>query len=482
MSEAKIPRIAILGRPNVGKSTLFNILTRTRKAVVKNEPGVTRDVQIEPTEWWGHEFDVIDTGGITEATDTFSQLIKSNITDVLASADLVIVVMDSKSGLVPEDHDIIKIAKQSGKPIFLVVNKVDQMHKAEIHTSEFYEFGIDLTACSFERREGVEKIIEWIIENLPQKTESTKRQGVRLAIIGKPNAGKSSLCNFLLKSNRMLVSDIAGTTVDAIEAELDYNGYTYIITDTAGLRRSSKRKDGVEKLSSFKSYDAIDKSDIVLLLVDGIEGASVQEAKMVEYILSKHKPVILVSNKLDIAKEKIPEFRKSFRENTTNVFHFFEDIPIAFISAKTGSGVDSLFEQIEDLWSKLTINIKTSKLNDFFFESIRMAPAPVFGTKNVKFYYLTQTQQVPPSFIAFANHPEGVTTGYRRFLIKKLKERFDLWGVPIRIFVMKRQKTKRKFNSADQGEPQDELVVEDNAWLNTYILGAEQDEQLDQND
>ncbi len=444
MPATRSPQVAIMGRPNVGKSTLFNILTRSRKAVVRNESGVTRDVNLEPADWWGHEFDVVDTGGITEASDTFSQLIKQQVSELINNVDLLIVVMDGKSGLVPEDRDIIKLAKQSGKPMFLVVNKVDQMQNSELILAEFYEFGIDVIACSFEKRDSVDVIVEWIIGQLPEEPYvPTHREGVRLAVIGKPNAGKSSLCNFLLDKNRMMVSSIAGTTVDAVEAQFKYNEKDYVLIDTAGLRRQSKRKDGVEVLSSFKSYDAIRKADVVLLVIDGVIGPSVQEAKMVEYILDRHKAVIVVSNKIDLAKKERPEFRKWYREQMNEKFHFFDDIPQVFISAKTGSGINDLFSLIEDVWVKMSTKIKTSKLNDFFFESIRQAPAPVYGTKNVKFYYLTQTHQVPPSFIAFANQPEGVTTGYRRFLIKRIKQRFDLQGIPIRIFCMKSKKNKK---------------------------------------
>jgi GTP-binding protein len=235
----------------------------------------------------------------------------------------------------------------------------------------------------------------------------------------------------------MLVSNIAGTTVDAVEAEFDYGEQRYILIDTAGLRRKSRRHDGVEAISAFKSEGAIDKADIVLLMIDGNVGVTDQDNKMIEYALNAHKAIILVANKLDIAKLEIPEFRKTFRENISKEIHYFKDIPVAFISAKTGAGIKDLFLLVEEMWKKLHTKISTSKLNKFFYEAIRLAPAPVWGTKNVKFYYLTQTHQTPPSFIAFANHPGGVDNSYRRFLSKKIKEEYNLKGVPIRIFVMR---------------------------------------------
>lgn len=430
------PKVAIIGRPNVGKSTLFNILTRTRKSVVKDEAGVTRDIQIEPTEWWGKKFDVVDTGGLTDAKDEFSVLIKENLLSLIDDFDSLVVVMDGRSGLLPEDRLLVRLANESGKPYLLVVNKVDQMHKSEMILSEFYEFGREVIACSFERRDNVDEIVEWIIENV-EEPKHTEREGLRVAIVGKPNVGKSSLCNYLLGKKRMLVSDIAGTTVDAIEDCFSYNEKQFIIVDTAGLRRQAKRNDGVEFLSAIKSHKAIDQADLVLLMVDGQEGPTKQDAHVVEYILSKHKAVIMVANKVDLAKKKIPAFRKWFKETTEKEFHFFTDIPIAFTCANTGTGVNQLLDQVIHTWDRLNIKIPTSQLNKFFYNVIRQAPSPVYATKNVKFYYLTQTDQVPPSFIAFANQPDGVTPSYRRFLSNRIKKNWDLMGLPVRIFVMK---------------------------------------------
>lgn len=429
-------RVAIIGRPNVGKSTLFNFLTDSRKAVVKDQPGVTRDILIEPGEIWGQKFDVIDTGGLTEATDTFSQLIREQVIDFLSTVDLLLVVMDGRVGLVPEDRDIIRIAKEAGKPFLLIVNKLDSIQDTEGKIAEFYEFGVDVVPTSFEHRHGIAEILEWIVANI-KKNDNTVREGLTIAIVGKPNVGKSSLVNYLLDENRQLVSDIAGTTVDAVDSELIWNDKKYILIDTAGLRRKERREEDVEIISAFKSRDAIRRADLVLLMVDGSEGPTTQDAKILEEILRAHKGVILVANKIDISEKAIPMFRQWFRDKATDEMHFFEDIQICFVSAKTGKGINELFDTIDDIERKLNIDISTSELNDFFMTAIRQAPAPVWGTKNVKFYYLTQTQQVPPAFIAFANHPDGVTPAYRRFLAKRIQDQFDLHGVPIRIFVMR---------------------------------------------
>ncbi len=436
-------KVAIIGRPNVGKSTLFNILTDSRKSVVKDRAGVTRDIIIEPAEIWGKKFDLIDTGGVTESQDLFSKLIKEQVSDFLHSVDYIIAVMDGRIGLVPEDRDIIKLAKQTGRPMLLVINKVDMTHQDDIAKADFHEFGLDVTAASFEQRRGLAEIMEWIFNIIPEQKETLK-EGLNVAMVGKPNVGKSSLCNCLLGVNRMLVSEVAGTTVDSVDSPFIYNNEKYILVDTAGLRRQSRREDDIEIISAFKSKESIRRSDVVLLVIDGVDGPSEQDAKIMQQILEDHKGVIIVANKSDLAAKEVSKYRETFMAQVQKEFHFFIDVPVVFTSAKSGAGISDLFAKIEEVRQKLHFKVSTSKLNDFFFETIRKAPAPVYGITNVKFYYLTQTNQVPPSFIAFANHPDGVNPSYRRFLIKNLKEEFDLQGIPIRIFCMKSKRNTRE--------------------------------------
>ncbi|WP_374080332.1 ribosome biogenesis GTPase Der [Bdellovibrio bacteriovorus] len=439
------PKVAIIGRPNVGKSTLFNIITDSRKAVVKNQAGVTRDIIIEPVDIWGKQFDLIDTGGITEAGDIFSKLIREQVTEFLHSVDLIVAVMDGRAGLVPEDRDIIRVAKQTGKPFLLVINKVDKVSDEDMFKADFYEFGVDIIAASFEQRRGVGEILEWVVKQVPENP-GTVKEGMNIAIVGKPNVGKSSICNCILGSNRMIVSDVAGTTIDSVDSPFIYNGEKYTLVDTAGLRKSARREEDLEIISAFKSQEAIRRADIVLLMVDGTIGPTDQDARIMQAILEDHKGVILVANKSDLGGKEVPEYRKTFREQVERVFHFFKDVHVVFTSAKTGVGIDDLFEMIAKVSGQMNFRVPTSELNDFFFETIRKAPAPVWGTTNVKFYYLTQTYQKPPAFIAFANHPDGVTNSYRRFLIKNIKERWDLHGLPIRIFCMK----SRRGGSSDE--------------------------------
>lgn len=429
-------KVAIIGRPNVGKSTLFNIITDSRKAVVKNQAGVTRDIMLEPVSIWGKSFDLIDTGGVTEASDLFSKLIKEQVVEFLFTVDFIVAVMDGRAGLLPEDRDIIKIAKQTGKPILLVVNKVDSPHEADLLNAEFHEFGLDVVSTSFEQRRGVSDVLEWIVKMVPEAPK-TVNEGMRIAMVGKPNVGKSSLCNNLLGMNRMMVSDIAGTTVDSVDSPLEFNDKKYVLVDTAGLRRQSKREDDIEIISAFKSQETIRRANIVLLVVDGTVGPTEQDAKIMQSILDDHKGVILVANKSDLGHAEFDNYKQRFLAQVAETFHFFVDVPVVFTSALKNQGMNDLFKEIESVTNKINFKVPTSDLNDFFFNVIRKAPAPVWGTTNVKFYYLTQTYQKPPAFIAFANHPDGVTNSYRRFLIKNLKEAFNLQGTPIRIFCMK---------------------------------------------
>lgn len=432
-------KVAIIGRPNVGKSSLFNFLTRSRKAVVKDQAGVTRDVQVGFADWWGKTFEVLDTGGLTHATDEFSPLIYEQVIGALGRVDLLVVLFDGRQGLLPEDREIFRIVKESGKPFVLAVNKVDREHDAPLLTAEFHEFSDQIIHTSIEKRVHTDRVVEAILEHIPAEMPE-EEESVRITIVGKPNSGKSSLINSLLGEKRVLVSNVAGTTVDAIEETFQYRGRKFTLVDTAGLRRHGKRqkrRDGVEILSSYKSFGAIDRADIVLLVVDGTDGPTDQDAKLYEYIMSQSKAVIMVANKVDLLKGDAEKTKEWFRKKLEYEFHFAQDIPLVFTSALTGEGTDQLLRRAVEIWEKLEVKISTSELNDFFYNVVRQAPSPVYATTNVKFYYLTQTGQKPPSFIAFANHPEGVTPAYRRFLVHRIKAQWQLEGIPVRVFIMK---------------------------------------------
>ena len=258
---------AIIGRPNVGKSTLFNLLTRTRKALVKDEPGVTRDLHAEDCEWWGKKFTIVDTGGLSEAKDQITQLIRAQVLGQMQAFDAFVMVVDGKTGLHPEDKEVLNLIKKIKKPFLVVVNKIDRYEDRDMLLADFYELGVDILPVSFEKHTQVDQLIEWMISNIQEKVQVIP-EGKRITIIGKPNVGKSSICNKLLLKDRHLVSDIAGTTVDAIETPFEFDGEQYILVDTAGIRRPSKIKHGVEYLSVVKTDESIRRSDLVLLMID----------------------------------------------------------------------------------------------------------------------------------------------------------------------------------------------------------------------
>ncbi|MCS6838902.1 MAG: ribosome biogenesis GTPase Der [Bdellovibrionaceae bacterium] len=433
----QLPRVAIVGRPNVGKSTLFNLLIGKRKSVVKNEPGVTRDVLIDRCELWGKWFEIIDTGGLTRSQKSLDMSILDQVQNVLKTVDFAIMVTDGREGLTSDDEEVFRLLKTTGVPFFVLVNKVDHLSSRDLAKSDFYKFGDQIFAVSLESRLGVSEFLEFLYQQLPSVSEEDVLPTLKVALVGKPNVGKSSLVNALLGEKRVIVSETPGTTVDVVEIPFFIGDRPFCLIDTAGLRRSSRRKEDVEIVASFKTQEAIAQADILLLVIDCGVGPTEQDATILQKILEEHKMVIVVANKSDVAKAQDSHFREKFRTAVAQVFHFYPDIPVVFTSAHTKMGLSDLKEKI--LWAQeqLSVRIATSELNDFLFDTIRKAPSPVWGNVNVKFYYMTQTKQVPPSFIAFCNHPEGVDQAYRRFLVNQIKEKFNLKGVPVRVYVMK---------------------------------------------
>lgn len=445
-------RVAIIGRPNVGKSTLFNQLTRSRKAIVRDEPGVTRDIHLGRADWCGVGFDVFDTGGITSGTERlWNAKIKTQALKAAKAADKIILVLDGKYGLNPEDHDLARHVQRLGRPVIAVVNKIDQPKNLELALFDFYILGLkNLVGASFEHKHNIDAILDWLIEGQERNiTNENTEAPVRLAIIGKPNAGKSTLINSLLNEERVVVSPVAGTTVDSIEIPFTRGDLQYVLIDTAGMRRRAKRNEKVEQLSVFKTEDTIEQADVLILMVDGLVGPSQQDARIVQLALENHKAVIIGINKIDIAEKSIPQFRYKARENISSVFHFFPDIPVVYLSALNKRGVSDLFKVVESVWKALNIRISTRQINDFFWEVIKQAPAPSFRGNDIKFFYITQTNQRPPSFMTFVNEPKGVTSSYRRFVINKIKAHFSLKGIPVRLYAKKRvaKKTLQKIQA-----------------------------------
>ena len=431
----------VIGRTNVGKSSLFNRIAKKRKSLVFNESGITRDILKEPTEWWGHTFEIMDSGGLPEREqkDELNLKIQEHIESAMKVADVFIVVTDGRSGIHSEDTRTMEAVRKTGKPFIVFVNKIDNPKNTSLHTSEFFNLSTEILSGSVEQNFGVDEVIEWIISQKKKNPKYQKTMGINpditsLFVIGKANGGKSLLCNQILNTERMIVSAKAGTTLDTVTEFFSKDEKEYSISDNPGSRRGDREER--EKLSFSKSRTELNKSDIALLVVDGTIGAGRQDARLVKLCLEKRKPIILVINKMDLVRTLDEGERERKKEELKRTFHFYPDLPIVYISAKTAYHKEKLFDAIADIKSRMNLKIPTSKLNSFFTKIIRKAPSPVYGTSNVKFYYITQTHKTPPEFIAFANYPKGVTASYRRFVINQIKENWNLQGIPIGFHVL----------------------------------------------
>ena len=443
----------IVGRSNVGKSSLFNRIAKKKKSLVFDETGITRDVLKEDVEWWGQSFTIIDSGGFPEKGDTgeIHQKIQEQIDHAIKETDVCIIVTDGRSGLHSEDEKIVRLIQKTGKPSVIFVNKIDNPKNEQMQKAEFFELSDELISGSAEQEYGIDELIEWIVskkdlvdsssEGLIESSEDlAKKQTDKhfsLFIIGKANSGKSLLCNQILNKERMIVSSQAGTTLDTVTEIFSKGEDTYTISDNPGSRKGKREER--EKLSFAKSRSEIENSDMVLLVIDGVIGPSRQDTRLIKLCLEKHKPVIAVINKMDLLKSLDKEDREQKRIELEKTFHFCEDLPIVFVSAKTGYNKEKLFKLVSEMKKKISLRISTSSLNNFFTKTIRKAPAPVYGTSDVKFYYITQTKKQPPDFIAFANYPKGVTPAYKRFIINQIKDHWNLKGIPIGFHVLSKR-------------------------------------------
>ena len=455
-------KVVIVGRTNVGKSSLFNRLVKKRISLVVNESGITRDLLKDKAHWWGHDFEVIDSGGLPSdhQKDELSLKILEKINTALKFADVFIVVVSAKESLQSEDFEILNKTRRANKPFLLFVNKVDNPQKTDFLTAPFFELNPELLSGSVENNYGVDEIVEWIIcqkkklyasdfkkqltdsssletrenEAFYKRSQSSKMNKAKphqtqLFVIGRANSGKSLLCNQILGNNRMIVSAKSGTTLDTVTEMFSYNKQNYILSDNPGSRRGNREER--EKISYAKSRSELKKADIVLLVLDALLKPGRQETRLVQTCLEEHKPVILVVNKMDLLKSYSSEEKKDMQREIKKTFHFYPDLPIIYVSAKTAYHKDKLFKKIEEIKEKMSFRVSTSELNRFFSKTIRKAPSPVYGVSDVKFYYINQTNKQPPEFIAFANHPKGVTESYKRFVINKIKREWNLKGIPI---------------------------------------------------
>ncbi len=441
--------VALVGRPNVGKSSLFNVLCQKKLALVKDQPGVTRDLRRGVAKWWGKEFSVCDTGGWTNAEDTISKAIRAKLQDQLKAFDFLIFVCDARQGLTADDKNFFSIIRESGKPYLVALNKCDSDAQDEV---EFYGLGVDeFFKISCEHKIGIGPVIEEIfqhVKDLDIKLEDEEEgshlsQHFPITVVGKPNVGKSSLVNRILKKEQQLVSPMAGTTTDTLSFDGSYGDFSFEIYDTAGIRRKTKLDGELEGLTMLKALETIDKAEFVLLVLDGTDKPSKADAKLIERCSEQNKPFLIVANKWDLRKEVEELNKETFKKDLIKEFHFLRSFEVVFVSAKTSSGMDKLFEKLLMLKEKMGKRISTGELNRFFERAIKSTPAPFYHNKQVKLYYITQTRQKTPSFLCFANHPKGVTPAYRRFLENRIRDEFDFHGVPVRVFFLPKDSSKR---------------------------------------
>lgn len=432
--------VAIVGRPNVGKSTLFNRLIEERKAIVEDVPGVTRDRQYGICEWAGHSFNVIDTGGfVAGGTEAFEKEIRQQVLVAVREADAVIFMTDAATGITDLDGSVADMLRRSTKPVFLAVNKVDN-HARLLEASEFHSLGFEHTFfLSSISGSGTGELMDGIAALIPVgREDATAPEGIpRIAIIGQPNVGKSSLLNALLGSERTIVSDVAGTTRDTIHTHYRLFQKDFILIDTAGIRRKARVEEDIEFYSVIRAVKAVDEADVCLLLIDAQKGIAQQDLNIFSLAAKKGKGIVLLVNKWDLVERSTNtarDFERGLRERLAP----FQDVPIVFISAREKTRILKAVETALDVCENRKRKVPTSVLNEVMLKAIEAYHPPVVRGNTVKVKYVTQLPTVVPSFAFFCNYPDDIKTPYRNYLENKLRENFDFTGVPVRIFFRKK--------------------------------------------
>jgi len=434
------PVVAIVGRPNVGKSTLFNALAGEMISIVKDTPGVTRDRIYADVTWLDKEFTMIDTGGIEpDSKDIILSQMREQAQIAIDTAD-VIFITDVKQGLVDADSKVADMLRRSGKPVVLVVNKVDNFDKYMADVYEFYNLGIgDPVPISAASRLGLGDMLDIVAENFPEgSAQAEDDDRPRVAIVGKPNVGKSSIINKLLGENRVIVSDIAGTTRDAIDTEILHNGKEYIFIDTAGLRRKNKIKEELERYSIIRTVTAVERADVVLMVIDATEGVTEQDAKIAGIAHERGKGVIIVVNKWD-AIEKNDRTMREYESDIRQVLSYMPYAEIMYVSAATGQRLNRLYDMIDMVIENQTLRIATGVLNEIMTEAVAMQQPPSDKGKRLKLYYITQVAVKPPTFVIFVNDKELMHFSYTRYLENKIREAFGFRGTSLKFFIRERK-------------------------------------------
>ena len=430
---AKLPLVAVVGRPNVGKSTFFNKIVGKRISIVNDEPGVTRDRIYADASWCGHSWTMIDTGGIDfSRDDNFSAHILKQVDIALDMADLILFMVDGKEGLSSNDYDVAEKLRKTNKKVILVVNKLDNYNPQDLY--EFYNLGLgEPIGISAEQAKGLGDLLDKIVENLPQTSKTEEDDSIKVAIVGKPNAGKSSIINRLVGQNRVIVSDVAGTTRDAVDIPFVCNKKKYTLIDTAGMRRKSKIEDETtEKYSVFRTIDSIRRADVVVLVVDASEPISEQDVRIAGLIHEELKPSVVVVNKWDLVEKNNGTMEKFEKQLKTDLAYmaYFKSV---YLSALTGKRMEKLMQAVEQVWENANRKITAGNLNDILQNAYAITSPPSKKGKRLKIFYATQAGVCPPTFVLFVNDPELMADNYKRYLENSIRDAVDFSGSPIRI-------------------------------------------------
>ena len=429
------PTVAIIGKPNVGKSTFFNYIVGSRISIVEDTPGVTRDRVYAETNWRGRNFTVVDTAGIEpESDDTIISQMREQAKIAIDIADVILFLTDVKQGVTAADQEIAIMLKKSKKPVVLVCNKADNMSRDRNEIYEFYNLGMgEPYPVSAANALGIGDVLDALYENFPEKSDDEDDDGrIKVAVIGKPNVGKSSLINKILGENRTIVSNIAGTTRDAIDTEYENEYGKYVLIDTAGIRRKSKVSESIEKFSIMRTLLAIERADVCLMMIDANEGVTDQDAKIAGEAHEAGKGIIIVVNKWDEYEKETGTLEK-YKKEVYNKLSYLSYAPVIFISAKTGQRVDKLFNMINNVAEQNAMRVSTATLNQVINEAIAIVQPPTDKGKRLKILYGTQVSTKPPTFVIFVNNKELFHFSYERYLVNQIRKEFGLEGTPVRI-------------------------------------------------
>ena len=438
--------VALIGRPNVGKSTLFNRMTRRRDALVDSTPGVTRDRHYANVTWNERSFILIDTGGIDDEDDIITGHIRHHALQAIDEADIILFIMDGREGLTPSDIEIVDLLRRTDKQVFFIVNKVDGPDKEVELLASFWELGVEtLWPLSADHGYGYQALMDAFNEYVPdQLLEDKLSEGtIRLAFLGRPNVGKSSMINAIMGQERMMVSEIAGTTRDSVDTLLSYNKYNYLLVDTAGIRRKGKTKDKIEKFSILKALGALARCHIAFVLIDAGEGITEQDTKVLGYTQEQGRACIILLNKWDLLKGDTRR-QKQLMEEVELATGFIKFAPVLKVSALTGKGIKRIFPEIGRVYRQFNERFPTSALNKLLEDAVSRHNPPYHHGRRLKFYYTAQIKTAPPTFAIIANSPKGIHFSYQRYLKNQFREGLGLDRVPVRVFFRERSKKGRK--------------------------------------